>query len=102
MADIILAKRVVDYVGLGAKGIPESQFRLLKELNPVLALLQGMGPDGAQLIQVDSAGTLRALVTGAGSFPGQGIIGHGLGAYWTDNQQLDAGSYLLIAAQPEL
>jgi hypothetical protein len=65
MADIQVYKRVIDYAGLNAKPIPERSLALFRELNPVLALLQGMGSDGAKLVSVDGSGNLNIALPAA-------------------------------------
>jgi hypothetical protein len=66
MADILLKRRLIDYIGLNSDSIPERYLYLFKDLNPVLALLQGMGPDGAQLLQTDANGNLQIVFPAAG------------------------------------
>jgi hypothetical protein len=66
MAEIRVEKRVIDYVGLNIKGIPERYLSIPSDLAPVLALLQGMGNDGAQLLKVDANGNLLVSVPAAG------------------------------------
>jgi len=62
--DIYIAKRVIDYLGLQARGVPEGTIPLKLELAPTLALLQAMGQDGAKLLSVDANGSLQVTMAG--------------------------------------
>src|SRR5438874_13820384 len=87
MAKIYVAKRVIDYVGLMARGIPESTLAIDETMAPVLALLQGMGPDGAKLLNVDANGNLVVPVQG----PSQ--VGGGQPFNYADVRKADFDTY---------
>jgi hypothetical protein len=72
MTEIYIAKRVIDYLGLGARGVPEGTLPVIEKLQPTLSLLQGMAADGAKLLNVDANGSLQ--VTQAGQFVSGGMF----------------------------
>jgi hypothetical protein len=65
MTSIYVVKRLIDYVGLQARNVPEGTIPVETTMQPVLALLQAMGADGAKVVGVDPNGNL--LVSLAGS-----------------------------------
>jgi hypothetical protein len=102
MADIQVYKRVIDYVGLNAKPIPERSLALFRELNPVLALLQGMGSDGAKLVSVDSNGNLNVVIPFGSAVNIAQWAGTNVPAGLQDNADalgLTGGNYPSIAAK---
>lgn len=64
MSDIVIVKRVIDYVGLNVRDVPDHWLNLFKDMPPVLALMQGMGSDGAKLVNVDANGNLQVTTAG--------------------------------------
>jgi hypothetical protein len=58
MPSIYVVKRLIDYVGLQARSVPEGTIPIATNMQPTLALLEGMGADGAQLLKVDANGGL--------------------------------------------
>lgn len=100
MADFLVSKRVIDYLGLNIKAPPERYFLLFKDLSPSLALLQGMGSDGAKLVSVDANGNLQVTLAGQFSESLVGIVDPGGNQVNSDGESVDGLGFnrALVAA----